>query len=46
MVSSVSFGGIHPLDFYTSPKPSILPPETTATSGQLYPQKGVWQNEN
>lgn len=37
MVSSVSFGGAHSLDFYTAPRPVTLPPGTTVTSSQLCP---------
>ncbi|EBZ0491444.1 hypothetical protein D6445_11785 [Salmonella enterica subsp. enterica serovar Infantis] len=46
MVGSVSFGGVRSLDFYTAPKPGTLPPGTTATSGQLCPQTGIWQSES
>ena len=46
MVNSVSFGGIRCLDFYTSLKPGDSAPGTTATSGQLCPQTGIWQSES
>lgn len=46
MVNSVSFGSVRSFDYYSTPKPGTLPPGTSATSGQLCPQTGIWQSES
>ncbi|HGW6106477.1 TPA: hypothetical protein ACNIQM_004691 [Citrobacter werkmanii] len=47
MVSPIGLGGGNSIDFYTTTTPvQSLPVGTTASSGALCPQTGVWKSES
>lgn len=46
MVNPIGFGGGYTLDMYSVGSVQSLPTGTTASSGSLCPQTGVWKSES
>ncbi|EGK0769879.1 hypothetical protein IOL84_004148 [Salmonella enterica] len=46
MVNPIGFGGGYTLDMYSAGSVQSLPAGTTASSGALCPQTGVWKSES